>query len=196
MENLTELRIIGSPIKNLPFSIQNLNRLQNLELQNCGMVQLPSSIKECYSLRNLKLDDCVFIQEITVLPLKLETFSAKRCKSLKYMVITEECRSLRELILDDCIYLREIKGILQNLDHFSAKNCRLLTSKCASMLVNQVHVLIPILFNLIKTLSLIHDSMLIIMVFSQKKDRCCSVSGRFVNGVFWYTCKYSIAKHF
>jgi len=243
MENLTELRIIGSPIKELPSSIQNLNRLRKLELQICGMVQLPSSIamfsqlglmcvsrceglwlskqdiseewetksskteflilsycnlsddflpigltwfanvkdldlsgnnftilhaciKECHFLRNLKLDDCVLIREITVIPCKLETLSAKRCKSLKYIDLTEECQSLRELILDDCIYLREIEGVLPNLDHFSAKNCTLLTSQCASLLVNQVPLLIPVLFYLINMLSCIHNFMLIIMVFS------------------------------
>lgn len=214
MENITELRIIGSPIKELPSSIQNLNRLRKLELQICGMVQLPSSIamfsqlclvcvseceglwlskqdigeewetkslktelltlsycnlsddflptgltwfanvkdldlsgnnftvlhaciKECHFLRSLKLDDCTLIQEITVIPCKLEKLSAKRCKSLKYIDLTEECQSLRELILDDCIYLRKIKGVLPNLDHFSAQNCTLLTSQCASLLVNQ-----------------------------------------------------------
>jgi hypothetical protein len=84
------------------------------------------------------------------------------------MDLTGECHSLRELILDDCFYLREIKGIPPNLDHFSAKNCTLLTSQCASMLVNQVPLLIPILSNLINMLSHIHNSMLIIMVFSQK----------------------------
>jgi hypothetical protein len=247
MENLTELCISRTPIEELPFSIQNLNRLQKLVLETCGMVQLPSSIamfsqldlmcvsrceglwlskqvvgeesetkssntehlilsycslsddflptslpwfanvkdldlsgnnftflhtciKECHFLRNLKLDDCMRIREITVIPWKLETFSAKRCKSLKYMDLTGECHSLRELILDDCFYLREIKGIPPNLDHFSAKNCTLLTSQCASMLVNQVPLLIPILSNLINMLSHIHNSMLIIMVFSQKKD--------------------------
>ncbi|KEH19188.1 putative TIR domain, winged helix-turn-helix DNA-binding domain-containing protein [Medicago truncatula] len=44
MENLTELHIMGSPIKELPYSIQNLIRLRKLELHICGMVRLPSSI--------------------------------------------------------------------------------------------------------------------------------------------------------
>jgi Leucine-rich repeat (LRR) protein len=44
MENVTGLYIIRSPIKELPYSIQNLVRLRELELHNCGTVRLPNSI--------------------------------------------------------------------------------------------------------------------------------------------------------
>jgi Leucine-rich repeat (LRR) protein len=44
MENVTELYIKGSPIKELPHSIQNLVRLRKLELDTCGTVRLPNSI--------------------------------------------------------------------------------------------------------------------------------------------------------
>lgn len=52
-------------------------------------------IKECHFLRNLKLEDCELIREITC---KLQTLSAKRCKSVKYMNLAGECY-LRELLL-------------------------------------------------------------------------------------------------
>lgn len=239
MENVTELCIVGSPIKELPFSIVNLNRLRKLELHFCGIVQLPSSIvmlpelclmsvsrceglwlykpdkgeeweampsntehltlsycnmsddffpkgltwfanvkdldlsgnnftivhaclKQCQFLRSLKLNDCRLIQEIVGIPPNLETFSAKECVSLRYMDLAGESHSLRELILDDCVYLREIKGNLPNLNHFSAKNCTSLTSRCTSMLMNQVPLFIPILFSIIKMQSrILHNFILV-----------------------------------
>ncbi|KAK7270701.1 hypothetical protein RJT34_26050 [Clitoria ternatea] len=44
MENITELQLEYTPIKELPFSFRNLTRLQELQLANCGIVQFPSSI--------------------------------------------------------------------------------------------------------------------------------------------------------
>ncbi|XP_061344397.1 TMV resistance protein N [Gastrolobium bilobum] len=44
IEKITQLDLIETPIKELPFSIQNLTRLQILALGGCGIVQLPSSI--------------------------------------------------------------------------------------------------------------------------------------------------------
>ncbi|KAK7314042.1 hypothetical protein VNO77_39250 [Canavalia gladiata] len=78
--------------------------------------------------------------------MKLETLSAKECRSLKYLDLSihpeciGECYSLKELILDDCVYLKEIRGLLPNLDNFSAKNCTSLTSRCTSVLLNQESV--------------------------------------------------------
>jgi len=239
MGNVTELCIVGSPIKELPFSIINLNRLRKLKLHNCGIVQIPNSIvmlpelclmsvsrcevlwlskpgkgeesetlssntehltlsycnisddffpkgltwfanvkdldlsgnnftivhaclKECHFLRSLNLDDCRLIREIVGIPQKLETFSAKECVSLKYLDLAAESHSLRELILDDCVNLREIIGDLPNLNHFSAKNCTSLTSWCKSMLMNQVPLLILILFSLIKMQSsILHNFILV-----------------------------------
>lgn len=67
-------------------------------------------------------------------------------KDANYIDLKGECHSSRELILDDCLYLRESRGVLPNLDNFSAKNCTSLTSTCIGMLLNQVPLLIPILF--------------------------------------------------
>ncbi|XP_027358503.1 TMV resistance protein N-like isoform X2 [Abrus precatorius] len=44
MEKITELQLEFTPIKELPFSFQNLTRLRELQLADCGIVQLPSSI--------------------------------------------------------------------------------------------------------------------------------------------------------
>jgi Leucine-rich repeat (LRR) protein len=58
MENLTELHITGSPIKELPFSIENLTRLRKLELQICGMIQLPSCIVMLPELSLIHVSKC------------------------------------------------------------------------------------------------------------------------------------------
>ena len=58
MEKITEIQIRGSPIKEYPFSIQNLTRLQKLELQMCGMVQLPSTIFMLPELSLMHVSKC------------------------------------------------------------------------------------------------------------------------------------------
>jgi Leucine-rich repeat (LRR) protein len=58
MENITELHIMESPIKELPFSIQNLTRLRKLELQTCGMVQLPISVVMLPELSLMHVSKC------------------------------------------------------------------------------------------------------------------------------------------
>ncbi|XP_022639967.1 uncharacterized protein LOC106769791 isoform X6 [Vigna radiata var. radiata] len=44
MENITQLELKYTPLKEFPFSFRNLARLQDLVLVDCGNVQLPSSI--------------------------------------------------------------------------------------------------------------------------------------------------------
>ncbi|XP_058766664.1 TMV resistance protein N-like [Vicia villosa] len=58
MENLTELHIMASPVKELPFSIQNLTRLRKLELHICGTIQLPSSIAMLAELSLMRVSKC------------------------------------------------------------------------------------------------------------------------------------------
>nr|XP_027186243.1 uncharacterized protein LOC101495757 [Cicer arietinum] len=58
MENITELYIMGSPIKELPFSIQNFTRLQKLELRICGKVLLPSCIVKLPELSLIHVSKC------------------------------------------------------------------------------------------------------------------------------------------
>jgi len=44
MENMTNLVLEETPLKELPYSFQNLTHLQTLQLRHCGMLKLPSSI--------------------------------------------------------------------------------------------------------------------------------------------------------
>lgn len=82
-------------------------------------------IKECHFLRNLKLEDCELIREITY---KLQTFSAKRWKSVKYMTLQENVTLWENFFWMTVLCIREIEGVLPNMDNLSAKNCTLLTS--------------------------------------------------------------------
>jgi hypothetical protein len=58
MDKIREIHIRGSPIKEYPFSIQNLTRLRKLELQMCGMVRLPSSIFVLPELSEMHVSRC------------------------------------------------------------------------------------------------------------------------------------------
>jgi Leucine-rich repeat (LRR) protein len=58
MNKITEIHISGSPIREYPFSIKNLTRLRNLELEKCGMVRLPSSIFVLPELSVMHLSEC------------------------------------------------------------------------------------------------------------------------------------------
>jgi Leucine-rich repeat (LRR) protein len=52
---ITELHLDQTPIKELPFSFQNLTRLQSLCLSNCGVVKLPSCITAMSELDSLSI---------------------------------------------------------------------------------------------------------------------------------------------
>ncbi|KAL5122857.1 TMV resistance protein N [Glycine soja] len=109
MENLTFLYIYGTPIKELPSSIQNLTRLQTIKLR------FPLNIEElivesCGSLKDLDL----------ILP----------------PICTEECRSLSKFKLNGYWVLEEIKGIPSIIGIFSARYCRFLSFECRSMSLN------------------------------------------------------------
>ncbi|XP_061356990.1 disease resistance protein Roq1-like [Gastrolobium bilobum] len=221
MKNITELYLHGTSIKELPFSIRNLTRLQKIELINnfervqvevlslivgfpeleqltveeCKGLQfskqddskekvssnvklswlhlrcckisddflrtgltwfanikeldlsnniftiLPACLKECHFLKQLFLNRCMLLQEIRGIPPNLEIFFAIGCISLEELDLNE-CRFLRNLILDYCKNLRDIRGILRNLEFLSAIECPSLTSQCASMLMNEVPILL------------------------------------------------------
>ncbi|KAL2966889.1 hypothetical protein AAZX31_16G143600 [Glycine max] len=119
MENVTSLYISYTPIKELPFSIQNLTRLQRLELVACGIVQLPSSIYAMQELRHLIVKACKGL----LLP--------KEDKG------TQGFRLWREIVLDNCENLQEIKGMPFDIHYFSARDCHSLSSECRSMLLSQ-----------------------------------------------------------
>lgn len=58
MENMTQLELKHTPIKELPFSFKNLTQLRDLALLDCGNVQLPSSIVMLPELAEIFAMEC------------------------------------------------------------------------------------------------------------------------------------------
>jgi hypothetical protein len=133
MDKIREIHIRGSPIKEYPFSIQNLTRLRKLELQMCGMVRLPSSIFVLPELSEMHVSRCeglslseqdngmqmVFNFFFNVKDLNL---SGNNFTTLHAWI--KECHLLRNLKMDDCSSLREIRGIPWKLEKISVKGCK------------------------------------------------------------------------
>ncbi|KAL2334994.1 hypothetical protein Fmac_016207 [Flemingia macrophylla] len=152
MDNLTRLCIQRTPIKEIPFSIQNLTQLLTLELTSCGIVQLPSSIFVMQNLRGLAIFQCEGLllakedkdeeqTSSTTIDLKqcrslknILTFSVRRCSSLKELDLTltllptwtKGC--LRKLEIGQCKNLQNIKGIPLNIEKLKVKFCPSLKS--------------------------------------------------------------------
>ncbi|KAL2334991.1 hypothetical protein Fmac_016204 [Flemingia macrophylla] len=116
MHNLTYLCIEGTPIKELPFSIQNLIHLETLELRRCGIVQLPSSISVMQELRNLIIHRC---EGLLLLPKE----NKGEEKTSSTTIDLKQCR-FRELIeLIGCGNIQEIRRIPPNVTTLSVTHC-------------------------------------------------------------------------
>jgi len=153
MENITMLDLLDTPIKELPFTIHNLTRLERVVLISCGTVQLPSSIfvmpelhqliaGECTLLLpksadfeaqsssmvlNLGLSGCNVSDDFLLIGLPL--FSNVKELYLSHNKFTilpaclKECYSLTKIHLDGCKILKNICGVPPNLETLSAKWC-------------------------------------------------------------------------
>ncbi|KAL2339965.1 hypothetical protein Fmac_007905 [Flemingia macrophylla] len=111
MDHLKFLCIIGTPIKELPFSIQNLTQLGILELMRCGIVQLPSSIFLMQELRHLSICEC------ERLLLHKDDKGEEQMSSTA--IDLTQCRFLKNIDLKGCWIIQEIRGIPPNLETFS-----------------------------------------------------------------------------
>ncbi|XP_061344394.1 disease resistance protein Roq1-like [Gastrolobium bilobum] len=145
MEKMTKLDLSGTPIKELPFSIQNLTRLQRLELSRCGIVQLPRSISMMQKLRKLifresegffiskpdegeaQVSSLVFENTVDEfirkgLPLfvNVQWLNLAKCNFTILPACFKECLLLREIDLYCCKNFRGIGGISPNLETFIA----------------------------------------------------------------------------
>ncbi|XP_020222471.1 TMV resistance protein N isoform X2 [Cajanus cajan] len=122
MENMRELNLLHTPIKELPLSFQNLIGLRGLCMTNNEIVRLPSSI--------------VMMPELT-------TISASGLKGWQWLEQEEgeekvgSIVSSKRLDVRNCKHLREIRGIPPNLKYFLATNCVSLTSSSISMFLYQ-----------------------------------------------------------
>ncbi|XP_061355808.1 disease resistance protein Roq1-like [Gastrolobium bilobum] len=138
MEKITQLDITNTLIKELPFSIENLTRLQELVLNLCGgFVRLPRSISMMPELNLLIVMNCENFREIEGIPPNLKEFVVWKCTSLKDLDLTLFPECLTKLVLHNCENLQEIRGISPNIRILNARECTSLTSECTSMLLNQ-----------------------------------------------------------
>ncbi|WKA00217.1 hypothetical protein VitviT2T_018598 [Vitis vinifera] len=111
MDNLPELSLKGTAIKGLPLSIEYLNGLSLLNLEECKSLEsLPGCIFKLKSLKTLILSNC------------------SRLKKLPE--IQENMESLKKLFLDDT-GLRELPSSIEHLNGLvllKLKNCKKLAS--------------------------------------------------------------------
>ncbi|RYR57996.1 hypothetical protein Ahy_A05g023659 isoform A [Arachis hypogaea] len=149
MEKITRLRLQYTPIKELPNSIQNLTRLRDLEMLECGMLQLPSNITLLPELRHI-----VFCrtpnqdegeEKLSWMESSNSTLHASQCTishgifpnlfgwfsmymeeldlfRVNFRFLPDcimECLLLKELNLDQCHNLQSIRWLPPNLETLS-----------------------------------------------------------------------------
>ena len=111
MDNLSELSLKGTAIKGLPLSIEYLNGLALLNLEECKSLEsLPGCIFKLKSLKTLILSNCLRLKKLPE--------------------IQENMESLKELFLDDT-GLRELPSSIEHLNGLvllKLKNCKRLAS--------------------------------------------------------------------
>ncbi|KAL6329292.1 hypothetical protein AAG906_015499 [Vitis piasezkii] len=111
MDNLSELSLKGTAIKGLPLSIEYLNGLALLNLEECKSLEsLPSCIFKLKSLKTLILTNCLRLKKLPE--------------------IRENMGSLKELFLDDT-GLRELPSSIEHLNEIvllQLKICKKLAS--------------------------------------------------------------------
>ncbi|XP_045811001.1 TMV resistance protein N-like isoform X2 [Trifolium pratense] len=167
MENIKEITLINTGIKEFPFSFQNLTELYALFINGHGKLGLPSSILMMSNLLYVningfsqllpKLNDkpgsmlpisnvkAIFLETSKhgFLNIALTWFSNVEFLFLSRSNIKilpeclKECHFLKSIDLDGCKYLEEIRGIPPNLKTLSAFGCYSLTSSSKSMLVSK-----------------------------------------------------------
>ncbi|RZB62055.1 TMV resistance protein N [Glycine soja] len=142
MENIKALDLDGLPIKELPFSFQNLIGLCRLTLNSCGIIQLPCSLAMMPELSVFRIENCNRWHWVE------SEEGSKRFTRVEYLDLSgnnftilpeffKELQFLRALMVSDCEHLQEIRGLPPNLEYFDARNCASLTSSTKSMLLNQ-----------------------------------------------------------
>ncbi|CAN6705461.1 unnamed protein product [Malus baccata var. baccata] len=142
MEELEELNLSGSKIKELPLSINNLTGLSELNLEHCvELKSLPSSIR-MKSLKTFKLYGCTNLEmfpeisevieglkelnlsgsKIKELPLSINNLTGlshlnlKHCVELKSLPSSIRMKSLKTLNLYDCSNLETFPEILEGME--------------------------------------------------------------------------------
>ncbi|KAL5843301.1 hypothetical protein ACOSQ4_009259 [Xanthoceras sorbifolium] len=135
------LKLSGTAIKELPSSIKNLNRLEELYLRDCeDLEKLPSSISNLRYLVSLDLCGCSKMENLPPLPstkklglcypedifylssLERLELSGNVFQSLPKSI--KQLSKLEYLILNDCNMLHSITELPSGLRHLEAMNCK------------------------------------------------------------------------
>ncbi|MED6162903.1 hypothetical protein PIB30_074853 [Stylosanthes scabra] len=154
MEKITRLTLHYTSIKELPNSIQNLTRLQTLEMLECGILQLPTNITLLPELRDISfyrtpneheaeeklcwmkssdntiyasqctITDGIFSQVFPWFAMYLEELDLFHVNFTSLPYYTTECELLKELNLDQCHNLQKIRWLPPNLEKLSVTCCR------------------------------------------------------------------------
>ncbi|KAG4380657.1 hypothetical protein GLYMA_16G215000v4 [Glycine max] len=140
MENIERLDLHGLPIKELPFSFQNLIGLQQLSMFGCGIVQLRCSLAMMPKLSAFKFVNCNRWQwvESEEAEEKVGSIISSEARFWTHSFSAKNCNLCDDFFLTGFKkFAHEIRGIPQNLRLFNARNCASLTSSSKSMLLNQ-----------------------------------------------------------
>ncbi|MED6106645.1 hypothetical protein PIB30_006270 [Stylosanthes scabra] len=95
-ENMTELDLRHTLIRDLPLSFGCQSKLEKLHLANSEIKRMPDNIKLLTSLKYLDISDCKNLQTLPELPLSIETLDAENCTSLKAVFFPNVSQQLKE----------------------------------------------------------------------------------------------------
>ncbi|KAL5843304.1 hypothetical protein ACOSQ4_009262 [Xanthoceras sorbifolium] len=124
------LKLSGTTIKELPFSIKNLNQLEELYLRDCeNLEKLPSSISNLRYLISLDLSGCSKLEKLPPLP-SLEKLGLCYCNLREIPEDIFCLSSLRKLELSGNVFQILPKSIkqLSKLEYLTLNDCNMLHS--------------------------------------------------------------------
>ena len=135
-ENIQQIDLWQTAIEELPFSTENLDGLQSLNLLECTCLnKLPSSIftlPKFYQIEakglNELLTDCLRgFANVVYLDLSYDNFTI-------LSACIKECIHLKTILLENCKQLCDISEIPPNLEEIDARNCISLAPQSSSVL--------------------------------------------------------------
>ena len=114
MENLRELSLDRTAIKELPASIEQLGGLQHLHLSNCNnLVNLPESICNLRFLKNLNVNLCSKIEKFP------QNLGSLQCLELLGASGLDSNRVLVAIQSDDC-HMSSWEALNRSINYFSS----------------------------------------------------------------------------